>query len=307
MTSAAIQALGAGFSEVTIGKAGSGTTWLAGKLDVGSKPSPLRVLGDTVAVRAGAAVTLGGSNFILHGSKTVLVAGNVTSRAATGIGIISTKGAVTMVAGTSVKSLGGHIDIAAANGVAVSKLDADAGKNAVMGRVSIDPGKGALTDANMDAAPDIIARSISLYADVSAPAPTDIVEVATDTVYIASDEGLVLRRESSTDGRLYYSILYNNELHPQLATFGLSRLVTTDPRGSDGNLASVQSTLLPVSGSAAPMLKGDAYLMSLTAKGYNQVELEQAWVLGSPGSQPLANGAASANPVFDYWVETLEL
>jgi hypothetical protein len=35
--------------------------------------------------------------------------------------------------------------------------------------------------------------------------------------------------------------------------------------------------------------------------------MDPGWVLGSPGSQPLANGIASAPPAFDFWVETMEL
>jgi hypothetical protein len=68
-----------------------------------------------------------------------------------------------------------------------------------------------------------------------------------------------------------------------------------------------------IGGAAAPItlqlagVEEDADGM-MSSQSYGlAARLEQAWVLGSPGSQPLANGASSTDPVFDYWVESLEL
>ncbi len=35
--------------------------------------------------------------------------------------------------------------------------------------------------------------------------------------------------------------------------------------------------------------------------------LEQGFVLGTPASQPLADGSSTNQPAFDYWIESLTL
>jgi hypothetical protein len=72
----------------------------------------------------------------------------------------------------------------------------------------------------------------------------------------------------------------------------------------------VQSYLAaPVANAGQPIVldlaDGDGMVSS---QSYGLADrLDQAWVLGSPGSQPLANGGVSADPTFDYWTESVEL
>ncbi|QJW84620.1 hypothetical protein HK414_15865 [Ramlibacter terrae] len=316
VTSTVLQALGSGFEQLTLGKAGSGTVTLAGKVDVGSKPSALSIPGATVSVQPKAAITLGGARFHLQGKGDLLVQGSITSRAHTDISLLSTSGAVKMSKGTKVHSMAGDIALAAANGIGLSLLDARGAKSSILGRVTVDPGRGTVNDVNASSTVDVYALSFSLYTDADAPAPVDLIEVSTSTVYIDGDGGKVLRRESGTNARMHYAVQHGTTLHAQMTTPGYSTLVSRDPAIATAKLASVQSTLLPVSGSDA----ASSYLMELSKSSMQPVTLklldpdasyaamlEQGWVVGSPGTQPRANGTASADPVFDYWVEAVEL
>jgi hypothetical protein len=270
------------------------------------------------------------------------IQGSIGARSSTQVTVASDSGAVVMAAGSSVASRGGDIVLQAASGVAVGRVDAR-GSGGVSGLVTIDPGAGAITDANRDSAADIHARAITVHADGAGSTAGDTIEVATDMVYVDAGSGLVVR-ESGTDGRVYYSVLRGAELRQQLVTMGPSSRVTSDPQGmiDNGQYAQLQEALA----SGASRMAGLQSALSLQASSLGAVNtgvqsylsqsvstgslpvtvgagatsdlmsdqsyglsgaLDPNWVLGSPGAQPLADGSIAGEPVLDYWTESLAL
>jgi hypothetical protein len=347
---ATLQALD-GFSSVLIGNTGAGTVTLAGAADFGTLASEVQVSGATVNVAADADIALGGGSFALESTGAVSFAGAIVASAATDVRVESTAGAVTMTAAARIASEGGDVKVAGAAGLALGTVDAR-GAGTTAGLVTVDAGTGTLTDAKADTAADVFAQAVTVRG--SGPAQGsggDVVEVSADLVYVDAAGGIVLR-ESTGDGRMYYSVLRDHTLYQAVVSTTMSIRVTEDPATIvNGPQAPAYQDLVDTMQSAAaasfgsgaqPMVARSSFGLSSPASpqvqqylssagnadaagitvsmaglrdayglmsdaSYGLAGADPAWVLGSPGTQPLADGSASAAPAFDYWVETLEL
>jgi hypothetical protein len=314
-----LRAVGSGFRALQIGAgatAGAGALTL-GNADLSVTASPVQLLGSTIAVATTGSGARVGTDLTLHAAGAVTVAGQVLATTSADLSFTSDTGAVTMAAGAQVKSAGGHIALDAATGLAVAGLDARGGSG---GTVSLRTTAGKVADANADAAVNVHAQAVDVFGRGFAPGDEAVLEVSAPIVRVDPAGGLALR-ESGTDGRVYFNVLHGAGVEQVLVAVGDSQRVTTDPdafiaSGGLDQLAGAASVGRSGARASSALLSSVVRLDGLNTgvQGYLSSVGGQALDTGltlsqrleSEGTVSFASGqAATEDPGFDYWTESL--
>ena len=232
--------------------------------------------------------------------------------------------------------------------VTIASINARSADLTQAGVVDIQAGSGTITDANRDPEVDILARAVNFYGYGPATTSSgDVLEAVADVVQVGAPQGLTVR-DSGTDGRAYFNLMNGGKLYQELVVVGAVARVTEDPAtllqkstaaqtaagvpvargnsnwasgynqslasnltvtsyldsGSSGITGTSLLSLSDLSGTSAGSASGLLSDQSFGLAG----RLEQAYILGTPGSQPSVSGLGSfSQNTFEYWVDTLSL
>jgi hypothetical protein len=358
-----IEAIGANFSKVVIGKAGLGAITLAGNTDLTSiTGAALEVQGSTITIAsggAGAAVQTPGA-LTLTASGNVDINSGISTAGVNSVSVVSIGGNINMAAGTLLNSRGGDVQIRATNAqtVAIAGINARSADLSVSGVVNIQAGSATVTDANQDATADIFAKAVNFSGyGPSSTTNGNVLEVVAGVVRIDAPQGSVVRHSDLT-GRTYFDVIHAGHLYQELVVIGDVTRVTENPsslltKGDTALIAagvpsnstllqnpvaiqSLASAIAPIqtTASSSSAMAVSRYLattpvnealnstIDLSGLGLtgNQQDLlssntygltnglQHAYVLGTPGEQPLVSGLNTfSQDTFEYWVDTLSL
>lgn len=271
---------------------------------------------------AGGSVAYGGGNgdLALDAAQLAKLAGFGTIA----IGDAGT-GRVVMAAGSLLDSGGRQITLQAAGDLGVARIVAGAAG------VVLDSAGGTIYDSGNDRSTDVSAAWLLMRGHGPALAAGQSSTVAAIDVEAAvldlGAAGGVTLRDSGTDGRVRYNLLEGGAVYQWLEAPATSqRAASAAPGATPAAVAEGLAALRPLAAlrdagetrrmawQAEPREGASAlYLEAITAApaeagGWLAQRLEQAWLLGQAGEQPVAaGGRLGATPTVELWDEALSL